>query len=376
MAKPAIKSNKSFNLLSQTKTCKQIIVPLFYREGRKNFPPTTFNFKRLLFSLITPLVFICANLAAEEKIQWHGDEQSIMGTRISVQIWMSDEKKAEQAIAAVMNEMRRIDKEYSPWIETSQLYKLNQSVAKATQKNPVKISPELSFIMDKSFYYSKISEGAFDITFASLARYYDYRKKLKPSEAQREALLSAINYQHVHLDPKTHFVWFEHDKVYMDLGGIAKGYACDRAIEILKELGVTSASVTAGGDTRLLGNKSGKPWMVGIKNPRAEESVAITLPLEDTAVSTSGDYERYFIDSNGERVHHIINPKTGKSTKGIMSATILAPNGIDTDALSTTVFVMGAEKGLALINQLPGFDAIIITEQGKVLYSNGLMAPQ
>jgi FAD:protein FMN transferase len=328
------------------------------------------------FSAIIFLLVCSPALSAEEKPRWFGETQAIMGTKISVQLWMDDEKKATQAIAAVMDEMRRIDNEYSPWIETSQLYKLNQSVAKATQKNPVTISPELSFVIDKSFYYSKISEGAFDITFASLARYYDYRAKLKPSEAQREALLSAINYKHIHLNPKTHQVWFDHDKVYMDLGGIAKGYACDKAIEILKKFGVKSASVTAGGDTRLLGNKSGKPWMVGIKNPRSEEGVAITLPLEDTAISTSGDYERYFIDDNGERVHHIINPKTGKSTKGIMSVTILGPEGIDTDALSTTVFVMGAEKGLALINKLPGFDAIIITEEGKVVYSQGLMPPQ
>lgn len=320
------------------------------------------------------LIFISPSFAQTPK--WHGDQQSIMGTRISVQLWTEDDTKAEAAIAAVMDEMRRIDNEYSPWIETSQLFKLNQAVAKATQKNPLKISDELSFIMDKSFYYSKLTGGAFDITFASVARYYDYRAKLKPSDAQREALLPAINYQHIHLDPETHMVWFDHDKVYMDLGGIAKGYACDRAIEILKKFGVKSASVTAGGDTRLLGNKYGKPWMIGIKNPRAEDAIAITLPLEDTAVSTSGDYERYFIDSNGERVHHIINPKTGKSTKGIMSATILGPNGIDTDALSTTVFVLGVEKGLELINKLPGFDAIIITDQGKVLYSNGLMPPE
>jgi FAD:protein FMN transferase len=327
------------------------------------------------FFLVFFLLLINQSVTAQTP-KWHGDEQSIMGTQISVQLWIEDEKKAEQAIAAVMEEMRRIDREFSPWIETSQLYRLNQSVAKATEKNPVKISDELSFIIDKSFFYSNLSEGAFDITFASLARYYDYRAKLKPSEAQRETLLAAINYKHIHLDPKTDLVWFDHDKVYMDLGGIAKGYACDRAIEILKKMGVKSASVTAGGDTRLLGNKLGKPWMIGIKNPRAENAVAITLPLEDTAVSTSGDYERYFIDSNGERVHHIINPKTGKSTKGVMSVTILGPNGIDTDALSTTVFVMGPEKGLALINKLNGFDAIIITEQGKVLYSNGLMAPE
>lgn len=325
--------------------------------------------------LLLVLLLVCSNAFAQT-MKWFGDDQAIMGTHIGVQIWFDDEAKAKAAIAAVMDEMRRIDQQFSPWIETSQLYQLNQSVAKATEKNPLTISEELSYIMQRSFYYSELTEGAFDITFASLARYYDYRKKLKPSEAQREQLLSAINYRHIHLDPKTHKVWFDHDKVYIDLGGIAKGYACDRAIEIIKSFGIRNASVTAGGDTRLLGNKLGKPWMIGIKNPRDEKAIAMTLPLEDVAVSTSGDYERYFIDSNGERVHHIINPKTGKSTKGIMSVTILGPVGIDTDALSTSVFIMGPEKGLALINNLPGFDAIIITDQGKVIYSNGLMAPE
>jgi thiamine biosynthesis lipoprotein len=135
------------------------------------------------------------------------------------------------------------------------------------------------------------------------------------------------------------------------------------------------ASLSAGGDSRVLGDKRGRPWLVGIKNPRAD-AVAISLPLDNVAVSTSGDYERYFIADSGERVHHIINPRTGKSTSGVNSVTIIGPQGFDTDPLSTSVFVMGPEKGLALINKLPGFDAVIITSQGKVLYSQGLENPQ
>src|SRR5690606_18977506 len=260
-------------------------------------------------------------------------------------------------------------------IETSELYKVNQLAPKASAQKPLAISAELAVIIDKSLYYSRLSEGAFDITFASLARYYDYRKKLTPSEQQREELLPAINYHLVHLDKNNNTLWFGHPKVYIDLGGIAKGYAVDNAIAILKARGIAHGSVTAGGDSRVLGDKQGRPWLVGIKNPRADK-VAITLPLENIAVSTSGDYERYFIDEQGERVHHIINPSTGKSAQGVNSVTILGPQGIDTDALSTTVFVMGPEKGLALINRLPGFDAVIITGDGKVLYSNGLTPPQ
>lgn len=307
--------------------------------------------------------------------KWHGDEQDIMGTRVSVVLWLEDEQKAGQAVSAVMAEMRRIDAHFSPYIETSELYRANQLAPKASANAPLSISPELAMMIDKSLKYSALTEGAFDITFASLARYYDYRNKLSPSAQQREELLPAINYRLIHLDAQNNTLWFEHPKLYIDLGGIAKGYAVDRAIGILQAFGVKHASVGAGGDSRVIGDKFGRPWLIGIKNPRAD-AVAITLPLEDVAVSTSGDYERYFIDDKGERVHHIINPRTGKSTNGINSVTIIGPLGFDTDPLSTAVFVMGVEKGMALINRLPGFDAVIISSKGKVYYSQGLAAPE
>lgn len=322
------------------------------------------------------LVIILALLLSNTAFaKWHGDAQDIMGTKVSVALWLEDDQKAEQAVAAVMAEMRRIDEHFSPYIDTSELYRANQLAPKASAKNPLGISSELAEIINKSLHYSKLSDGAFDITFASLGRYYDYRKKLTPSEQQSEELLPAINYRLIHLDTQNNTLWFEHPKLYIDLGGIAKGYAVDNAIKILQSFGVKHANVGAGGDSRVIGDKFGRPWLIGIKNPRAD-AVAITLPLEDVAVSTSGDYERYFIDDKGERVHHIINPRTGKSTNGINSVTIIGPLGFDTDPLSTTVFVMGAEKGMALINKLPGFDAVIISSDGKVFYSQGLMAPE
>ncbi len=325
--------------------------------------------KAIFLTLVFSAISCCT------QAQWHSDTRGIMGTKVSVTLWLDDAQKAEAAVAAVMDEMRRIDAQFSPYIKSSELYKVNQLAPKASAQKPLRISAELADIIDRSLHYSRLSDGAFDITFASLARYYDYRKKLKPSEQQREELLPAINYQFIHLDKKNNTLWFEHPKVYIDLGGIAKGYAVDQAIGILQARGISHASVTAGGDSRVLGDKLGRPWLVGIKNPRSEK-VAITLPLENIAISTSGDYERYFIDDQGERVHHIINPRTGKSAQGINSVTILGPIGIDTDALSTTVFVMGVEKGLAMINRLPGFDAVIITSEGKVLYSDGLAPPQ
>lgn len=321
------------------------------------------------------LLGVLAFISCVAQSAWHGDEQDIMGTRVSVALWLEDAVQAEQAVAAAMAEMRRIDAEFSPYIETSQLYRANQLAPKASAKAPLDISPELTRIIDKSLYYSRLSDGAFDITFASLGRYYDYRAKLKPSVQQREKLLPAINYGFIHLDTKANSLWFEHPKVYIDLGGIAKGYAVDSVVSLLQRFGVKHATVSAGGDSRVLGDKRGRPWMVGIKNPRAENSIAITLPLENCAISTSGDYERYFIDENGDRIHHILNPRTGKPTNGINSVTIIGPLGFDTDPLSTTVFVMGVEKGLALINKLADFDAVIIGSDGKVYYSKGLTPP-
>lgn len=321
------------------------------------------------------LLGVVAFLSCFAQSAWHGDTQDIMGTRASVVLWLEDAEKAEQAVAAAMSELHRIDAEFSPYIETSQLYRANQLAPQATAHTPLNISAELASIIDKSLYYSRLSDGAFDITFASLGRYYDYRAKLKPSDQQREQLLPAINYRLIHLNTETNSLWFEHPKVYIDLGGIAKGYAVDRAISVLQSFGVRHATISAGGDSRVLGDKMGRPWMVGIKNPRGKDEVAITLPLENCAISTSGDYERYFIDEQGERIHHILNPRTGKPTNGVNSVTIIGPLGFDTDPLSTTVFVMGVKKGLALINQLKDFDAVIIGSDGKVYYSKGLTPP-
>jgi thiamine biosynthesis lipoprotein len=308
--------------------------------------------------------------------EWLHDKQDIMGTEVSVTVWHDKVDAGNDAIAAVMAEMRRIDATYSPYIDTSDLARANAQAA----KQPVALSAEFSHLIERSLYYSQLSEGAFDITFASLGWFYDYRGKKKPDAQQQRELLPAINYRFLTFDPVQRTLAFAHPNVRIDLGGIAKGYAVDQAVEILRSRGISHASVSAGGDSRLLGDRRGRPWLIGIKNPRQrgpdDREVVLTMPLNDVAVSTSGDYERYFIDEKtGERVHHIINPKTGRSADSVISVTILGPQGTDTDALSTTVFVLGVEQGLALMNHLPGFDAVIIDANGKVHYSEGLQPP-
>ena len=320
----------------------------------------------LRLALLTLLLSIASGVHAE----WFDDQQNIMGTRVSVTVWHDSQAVAEKAIAAVMSEMRRIDQTYSPYIESSELSRLNKLAALAPQP----VTKEMALLLGTAYKVSELTQGAFDITFASVGHLYDYRNKKKPSPAQREQKQRAIDYRWVEL--KGDKVSFKHKDVVIDLGGIAKGYAADRAIALLYKHGIRHASFSAGGDSRLLGDRRGRPWLVGIENPRQQDAIAITLPLDNTAVSTSGDYERFFIDQQtGERVHHIINPKSGVSATGVASVTILGVEGLQTDPLSTSVFVMGVESGLALINRLPGLDAIVIDSAGTVHYSDGLSSP-
>jgi len=306
---------------------------------------------------------------------WFSDEQAIMGTRVSVTLWHDDERAGRKAIAAVMEEMRRIDRTLSPYKDTSDLSQMNRKAATGS----FDVSDELAFLLDKSLYYGRVSDGAFDITFATVGRYYDYRNQQKPADAERLALLSGINYRHINFNKAEKRVSYAEPEVYIDLGGIAKGHAVDRAASILMAMGIKHATVSAGGDSRVIGDKRGEPWMIGIKNPRqkaGEYDSVMRIPLSDVAVSTSGDYERFFLDpKSGERIHHILNPKTGKSARGVVSVTVLGDRGVDTDPLSTTVFVLGVKKGLAFINAMPQFDCIIIDSQGVAHYSKGLVEP-
>ena len=293
-----------------------------------------------------------------------------MGTLISVEVWHDDAAHARQCMSVVMQEMHRIDRDMSPYKQESELSRINR----LAPRQALLISSELFDLIQASIRISRLSAGAFDITFASAGNLYDYRKALKPDERQLKKILPAINYRHLKLDASNRKISFLHPEVRIDLGGIAKGYAVDRGIHLLKNCGIQNGLVSAGGDTRLLGDRRGRPWMTGIRNPRQEQGSAMVLPLTDTAISTSGDYERFFIE-NGVRFHHILSPKTGRPSHGVLSATVIGPDATTTDALSTTVFILGPVAGLKLIETLTGIDAVIIDEVGKVHYSSGLMPP-
>jgi thiamine biosynthesis lipoprotein len=292
----------------------------------------------------------------------------IMGTRITVELWSDDTDKAESAIDAVLDEMRHIDESMSTYKPTSEVSQVNDHAA----EGPMHISKELFDLLVTAKQYSELTEGAFDITYASVGYMYDFRKHVRPSDAQIDKALPAVNYRHVLLDPKQQTVQFSQKGVRIDLGGIAKGYSVDCGIDVLKARGFTRAYVSAGGDSRIIGDRFGKPWIVGIRDPRKGEGEVITrIPLVDAAISTSGDYERFF-DEDGVRYHHIIDPHTGHSASKVRSATVIAPYATRTDGLSKTAFVLGPDKAMEIYNKLDDVDAVIVKLDGSVIYSKGL----
>lgn len=297
--------------------------------------------------------------------EWFEHVDTAMGTEVRLELWADDERRAREAIADVMLEMREVDARFSPYIDDSELSLINRQAA----SRAVPVSREMFELLTAAQRVSEMTAGAFDITYATVGKLYDFRQRQRPSSTARQERLAAIDYRHVRLQADPFSVRFARDGVSIDLGGIAKGHAVDRAIARLAALGIKHAMVSAGGDSRLLGDKRGRPWVTGIKDPRGSEPLLL-IPLQATAISTSGDYERFFIDADDDkRYHHILVPNTGEPARSIRSATVIGADATTTDALSTSVFVLGPAKGLHLINSIPGYDAIIIDEHGLLHYS-------
>lgn len=313
---------------------------------------------------------IVSSLPPHAYAEWISREEAVMGTRIAVELWSPDRARGERLITRVMDEMRRVDALMSTYKPTSQVSLINARAA----HEPVTVDADLFGLLETALDYSRVTEGAFDITYASVGYLYDYRRHIKPSDEALAAALPAVDYRHLRLDPATRSVRFARTGVRIDLGGIAKGWAVDQGIELLRTAGVERAFVTAGGDTRILGDRFGQPWMVGIRDPRAAGKIALRVPLTDAALSTSGDYERFF-EADGVRYHHILSPATGRPASAVRSVTVIGPTATRTDGLSKTIFVLGIERGMQVLDRAGDVDAIAIDQDGKIYYSKGLAKP-
>jgi len=309
-------------------------------------------------------------LSAPDPVKTITRKATVMGTNLEVTFAGLDNKGADKAFTVITTEFKRIEKELSEWRGDTYVIKINKNAGKA----PVAVPTELFSIISAAMTVSRVSDGAFDITWASMWGLWDFtpgRPHSVPDPEEVRAKLKNVDYRAVALDQKKRTVFLERPGMAMGLGGIAKGYAVDSAMRLVDAMGIKNIIIKAGGDMRVQGMVGKKLWRIGIRHPRKKDKLLASLPLKDISISTSGDYEHFFM-KDGVLYHHIIDPRTGYPARGCRSVTILGPDTMTTDALSTAVFVMGPEKGMALVERLHGIEAIIVDSKGGSHTSSGV----
>lgn len=287
--------------------------------------------------------------------------EMIMGTLVEITVIPANEKAIREAFEA----LKKVDALMSTYKEDSEISILNR-------EGKAQVSEETLEVIEDAIKFSNLTDGAFDITCRPLINLWKKAKKEEkvPTEEEMEEAISLVGYQRIILEGNQ--IRLEKEGMQIDLGGIAKGYAVDKAIEALKKNSIKRALVNAGGDLYALGtDPQGEKWQIGVQDPREEDKIIDIIKVKDKAVATSGDYRRYFT-LEGKRFSHIVNPKTGLTVQDVpMSVTIIGPDATTTDALSTGVFVLGPEEGMKLIESLPEVEGMIISEGMNKLTSEG-----
>lgn len=284
----------------------------------------------------------------------------LMGTVVEIQVKDKDEVKAHRAISSAFDEIKRIDNLFSSYNSESIVWEINHSFEHPS------LSEELVSLLVFSDSIWRLSNGSFDVSLGNLIELWGFSNQ-KPSVPNKKKIIESLassGWKNVQLknDNSISLV----NKTNLDFGAVAKGYAVDRAIDLIKISGVSAALVNAGGEVKGFGND----WIVGIQHPRNKNEMLGKLKLNDMSVATSGDYEQFF-EVNGKRYHHILNPKTGMPANECQSVTVVCKENKLADALATAVFVMGIEDGLKLVNTLDNVEAMIIASDGKIKTSKG-----
>jgi thiamine biosynthesis lipoprotein len=293
-----------------------------------------------------------------------------MGSSLKVSIWTTDEAKAVAAAERVGHEFDRLEALLSVWKDGSDVVRLN----KAAGLQPVQVSRETLEVLTAARLASEQTAGKFDITFGALADIWKFdhdQDDVIPDRASIEKRLPLVDYRAVHLDAAKGTAFISRPGMRIHLGGIGKGYAIDRAVDLLREDGFQDFLIQSGGDIYASGTSNGTPWKLGIADPRGSHEAFAAVVIRDATFSTSGDYERSFI-KDGVRYHHLIDPGRGEPARGCRSVTIVADRAITADVLSTGVFIMGPAAGMALVEKLPGVEGVIVTDSNEVLVSSGL----
>lgn len=298
------------------------------------------------------------------------DGRAKMGTQVAITVVAPSEAEAFAAIEAGWDEIDRIEARISSWRDDSE----TAAVVRAAGGDPVVVSEELFGLVERALKVSRLTGGAFDPTFGGVGRLWDFRADppvLPDAEALR-AGLELVDWRRIELDRERRTVRLPIAGMRLGFGGIGKGYAANRVAAVLRERGIVNGLVDAGGDLLAFGlQEDGEPWTVAIADPTAKGRVFARLPVRDGAVVTSGDYERY-VEIDGVRYAHILDPRTGWPVRGLRSVTVVCPDAELADALATSVFVMGRDEGLELVDRLRGVEALVVDDAGQLHFSRGL----
>jgi FAD:protein FMN transferase len=297
--------------------------------------------------------------------------QVSMGTAIQLSAWTTDEAAAVAAFDRVFLEFDRLDALMSVWKEGSDILRINAVAGKSA----VAVSPEVREVLHASQELSELTGGKFDVTFGALSGLWKFDQDIDgrvPDRSQIAPRLPLINYRALQIDDRAGTALLARAGMQVNLGGIGKGYAIDRAVTILRGGGLTDFMIQAGGDLFVAGRRGDRPWRVGLQDPRGKPNALFAaIELTDAAFSTSGDYERFFM-RDGRRYHHILDPDTGEPAQRCRSVTIMARTSTVADGLATGVFILGGEQGMALIEKLPDVEGVIVTGDNQVQVSSGL----
>ncbi|MBI5631899.1 MAG: FAD:protein FMN transferase [Nitrospirae bacterium] len=288
----------------------------------------------------------------------------LMDTMVSITVVADSKEAAESAMQRTFAEIGRFGELINFYSENSELAGINRNAG----MHAVKVSPESLDVIEQAVIAAEKSGGAFDPTIGPVVRLWDFPNRRKPTEFELAQALPLVNYKDILIDRAAFTVFLKRKGMMIDLGGIAKGYAADLAVESLKKEGIRSGLVSIAGDIRTFGVKPDKGlWVIGIKNPRQtgeRDEIIARIRLGDKAISTAGDYERFFL-SEGKRYHHLLDPKSGYPAELCRSVSVIAEKGVITDGFDNAIFILGPEKGLKLAKEI-GVDAIIIDGSGTI----------
>ena len=293
-----------------------------------------------------------------------------MGSELRLAAWTSDERATVGAFNQVFTEFDRLEALLSIWRDGSDVQRLNA----AAGLHPVPVSADTRAVLGAARQVSEWTGGKFDITFGALAEVWKFdhdQDDRVPADDEIRARLPRVDYTAVQVDDRTGTAFITRAGVRIHLGGIGKGYAVDRGAAILRAAGVHDFLIQAGGDLYASGRRGDRAWRAAIADPRASGTSFAAMDLGEGTFSTSGDYERYFI-RDGRRYHHILDPDVGQPARGCRSVTIVAASALIADGLSTGVFILGPEAGMALIEKLDGVEGVIVSDRNEVLISSGL----